>query len=109
MKDRKSSGIAFPLLDTPLSKRNDDDQEMKIWRPRSFLCGGTHNAHIHIMDHGRTWTDHGRRRRRCPYDQLPDGYNNTPGETHCLFCIRKLSYYSFYRWFFVVSSPTLLH
>ena len=32
MKDRKSSGMAPSLLDILLSKRSDDDQEMKIWR-----------------------------------------------------------------------------
>ncbi len=34
--DRKSSGMVTSLLDTPLSKRSDDDQEMKI-RRRSFF------------------------------------------------------------------------
>ena len=32
MVDRKSSDIPRSLLDTPLSKRSDDGQEMKIWR-----------------------------------------------------------------------------
>ena len=33
----KSSGMEHSLLDTPLSKRSDDDQEMKIWRPASLF------------------------------------------------------------------------
>ena len=30
------------LLDTLLSKRSDDDQEMKIWRPVHFCVAATH-------------------------------------------------------------------
>ena len=38
MMDRKSSGMAHSLLDTPLSTRSDDDQEMKFLHPASCLA-----------------------------------------------------------------------
>ena len=36
------------LLDTPLSKRSDDDQEMKIWRPAHFWTAAARRAAAHI-------------------------------------------------------------
>jgi hypothetical protein len=38
------------LLDTLLSKRSDDDQEMKIWRPRSIFVA-TMLLHTSNHDH----------------------------------------------------------
>ena len=37
MKDRESSEMALSPLYTPLRKRSDDDQEMKIWRFVRFV------------------------------------------------------------------------